>query len=377
MKIKLFFFYLLTSIISIFSVSASAQIAESLLGKWQGDIVLSDGGIKGKGDAGLMLQHKKDKDKVTLFLSKFGSANKSWIITFTDPGIAYDETTETLSLVGDGITDPSGNLARGMYHLTILKGLFSFPVLYGTFNHGEEQKQYYTELILFPPEEYKKLKKDGYSDAVTKVHNHMAEEIAAYRKQEEQLALQKKQEEERKRKEEEEERLAKERAEEEAAFENALRDNTKIDPILVTMQSDKNFKWIEWEKIPEAIKEKTKLVETSRNTNLYGDIQDYIRDYTCKVRLAIIDLNNNGIYGFAVSADEHTDCCGYVGHGCIVGFYEDGGGLASDLGQDHADAIKPANNAVISSAGLRFPMKPNKNITTTKAEELKKLFKYK
>ncbi len=203
------------------SLSLSAQVEDFFRGKWQGDIILSDGGIKAAGDVGLVIQDKKDKDKITLFLSRFGAANKSYMITFGSNAI--DASVNTLTLTGDGIIDPSGTLVQGEYTFTILNGLFGYPVLYGTFAAKTRQSAYLIELILFPAKEYRLLDKSAYSEAIARVHNHMAREIAAFRKQEEekrqqeeQLALEKKQEDERIRKEKErraeEERLTKQKA---------------------------------------------------------------------------------------------------------------------------------------------------------------------
>lgn len=203
-------FILLTLMLSGISLSLSAQVEDVFRGKWQGDIILLDGGIKAAGDVGLVIQNKKERDKVTLFLSRFGALNKSYMITFGSNAI--DASVNTLTLTGDGIIDSSGTLVKGEYTFTILNGLFSYPVLYGTFAAKTRQSAYFIELILFPAKEYRRLDKSAYSEAIARVHNHMVQEVAAFRKQEEE----KRQQEERIRKEKErqaeEERLTKQKA---------------------------------------------------------------------------------------------------------------------------------------------------------------------
>lgn len=149
--------------------------------------------------------------------------------------------------------------------------------------------------------------------------------------------------------------------------------NASIDPNLITLSSHADFKWIEWNKVPQPVKENLKQIPYYQEGSYYDHILKMIKE-DCSIKIAVTDLNNNGIYGVTIYCSGRY-CCG--SRGCSYDFLEDGGILTCDLGIDYEDMVSPSNNAVISSAGLRFPMKPNKDISSAKAEELKRLFRYK
>lgn len=153
-----------------------------------------------------------------------------------------------------------------------------------------------------------------------------------------------------------------------------------IDSKLITLPSDKEFRWMDWEDVPEMIKEATKQVKSFGTTTLYENIQDDLDGYGspqggCKVKVALTDLNENGIYGFAVSSSGSPACCGYAGRGCSYTFLEDGGVFYNELGQDHN--VTPSQNTVISSVGKEFKFKTNTKIDSQTKEKLLQYFKYK
>lgn len=153
-----------------------------------------------------------------------------------------------------------------------------------------------------------------------------------------------------------------------------------IDPKWVTLPTDKEFRWMKWEDAPETIKDATKYVPFGSKSTLYENIQIYLDangspQGVCDVQIALTDLNENGIYGFAVSASGSPNCCGYAGHGCSYNFIEDGGVLYSELGQDHE--VSPGKGKVIASTGKEFPFKSNNNINSQKQYQLKEYFRYK
>ncbi len=72
----------------------------------------------------------------------------------------------------------------------------------------------------------------------------------------------------------------------------------------------------------------------------------------CDVKVATVDLDNDGIKGYAIS-EEGGACCGSLG--CTFMVYEDNGKKTIYL-TDQIDAIKPAKNGVISSGGKFIPL---------------------
>ena len=86
---------------------------------------------------------------------------------------------------------------------------------------------------------------------------------------------------------------------------------SNINSKLITYSSDKDFKWVEWEKAPKEIIEATKYAIISSidgNITVYNKIQDYIKNGCNYVQISLIDLNNNGIYGFAIQEQGGMYC---------------------------------------------------------------------
>lgn len=64
-----------------------------------------------------------------------------------------------------------------------------------------------------------------------------------------------------------------------------------INPKWITVPTDKSFRWMNWQNVPNALKEETKQVKSYGITTLYDNISDYVQDYKCDVKIAVTDLN--------------------------------------------------------------------------------------
>ncbi|MDQ8051555.1 MAG: hypothetical protein REI78_00950 [Pedobacter sp.] len=141
-----------------------------------------------------------------------------------------------------------------------------------------------------------------------------------------------------------------------------------INPADVTIPANKKFKWYAIKKAPAALIAATKAIKV-HGKSLWETIKE---DYEgCEVQLAAIDLNQNNVYGIAISAAGSL-CCG--SRGCTYDFYEDGGSLTCDLGTDYD--VMPGNNGVIASTGKFFALHPLGNIDAAGKAKLAQLFKY-
>lgn len=155
---------------------------------------------------------------------------------------------------------------------------------------------------------------------------------------------------------------------------DALNTISAIDKEWITLATDKDFKWVKWEEAPKIIRRATR--KAYGNGILFDRIKQNIEGYGqggCEVKVALTDLNGNGIYGIAISS-AGRDCCSSMGRGCSYTFIEDGGVLINDLGIDHE--VRPGANSVISSSGRRFYFKQNSNLDQKTKNQLTKLFKY-
>lgn len=160
----------------------------------------------------------------------------------------------------------------------------------------------------------------------------------------------------------------------------ALSSCARIDPEWVTLPADEAFKWMDWKDCPNVIKKATKQIPHDTVT-LYEAIKEYEVGYGgdyggCDVQIALLDLNENGIYGFAVAA-VGRDCCSPSSPECMVSFMDDGGILRTDLGLDHPESVTPLKKAVSSSTSRKFPFKTNPEIDQETKEKLLTYFKYK
>lgn len=150
----------------------------------------------------------------------------------------------------------------------------------------------------------------------------------------------------------------------------------KINPKDVTLSTDKVFKWYDWNKAPEYLKVASGYIHTFRNRQTLKDeilidkIEEFIK-YECKVKIAAVDLDGNGIAGIAIFAEEGSACCG--SRGCTLRLYDNGGLTTVDLGTD--EVVIPAINGVTASTGRFFPLKSNTGIIVDE-KEIMKLFTY-
>lgn len=154
-----------------------------------------------------------------------------------------------------------------------------------------------------------------------------------------------------------------------------------INPKDVTHPADKEFKWVEWKKAPEALKNATRNIhmytdnKTQKDVLLCDKIKEYLEDTVAGtipayVQIAAIDLNNDGIYGIAVSVSGSM-WCGTAG--CTFELYENGGLLTVNLGTDYGP--NPASNGVKASNGRFFPLVANNRINVD-TKEITTLFTY-
>lgn len=152
---------------------------------------------------------------------------------------------------------------------------------------------------------------------------------------------------------------------------NIVGDGTfKINPKDVTLPLFKAFKWYTWQNAPEYVKIASKYIKTGESTSLLNDIKEML-DGKCEVKIAVTDLNNDGIAGLTVQASDCSCCCGTGG--CIYGLYENGGLLTVDLRL--TDEVMPADNGVRASTGRFFPLKREVHIYGDEVE-MRKLFTY-
>lgn len=115
---------------------------------------------------------------------------------------------------------------------------------------------------------------------------------------------------------------------------------------IVGYSQSKTFNWVPWKAVPAKTKADLKKIK-----NFNSVMQDM--KFGCDVRIAIVDLDNDGNKGYAVS-EQGRDCCG--SHGCTFNLFEAHGNKTIYL-MDKIDAIKPAKNGVISSSGKFIPLK--------------------
>lgn len=142
---------------------------------------------------------------------------------------------------------------------------------------------------------------------------------------------------------------------------------TQIDANLITQSWNKNFKWYEWAKAPQSFKEWTMLIPCGK-ISLYEEI---VNVYEGEVKIAAMDLNSNGIFGFAINVESR----GYCGSlGCALEFYEDGGVLGCDYSIGHG--AFPTSNGVKSDAGRTFGFNTNAKLSYETRISLLDKFKY-
>lgn len=151
-----------------------------------------------------------------------------------------------------------------------------------------------------------------------------------------------------------------------------------VDPEMVTVPSDKEFKWMKWKDSPTIIKKAAKLVPYY-DQNLYDyfmELEDENAPYGgCEVNITLLDLNENGIYGFGFAAIGR-DCCSPSSPECAVWFTDDGGVLETLLGYDQYQGVTPWKNAVLASTSRKFIFQENAKIDQDNKEKLLKYFKY-
>lgn len=106
----------------------------------------------------------------------------------------------------------------------------------------------------------------------------------------------------------------------------------------------KTFKWVPWKDV--SAKAKADLQKIKGFNSVMQDMKS-----GCDVNIATVDLDNNGIKGYAVS-EEGGACCGSLG--CTFMVFE---GKKTIYLTDQIESIKPARNGVISSTGKFIPLK--------------------
>lgn len=138
----------------------------------------------------------------------------------------------------------------------------------------------------------------------------------------------------------------------------------KINPKDVTFSSAKAFKWYDWDKAPEDLKIAAGFITTYKNTQtqkyetLKSEILQNIES-NCKVRIASVDLDEDGICSLAVSS-AGSACCGTSG--CMFELFDNGGVLSVDL--RHTDDVNPVQGGVKAKTGRFFPSKILKRFLT-------------
>ena len=115
---------------------------------------------------------------------------------------------------------------------------------------------------------------------------------------------------------------------------------------IVGYSQSKTFNWVPWKAVSAKTKADLKKIKN------FNSVMEAMK-IGCDVRIAIVDLDNDGNKGYAVS-EEGRYCCGSLG--CSFTLFEAHGNKTVDL-IDKIDVIKPAKNGVISSSGKFFPLK--------------------
>lgn len=149
----------------------------------------------------------------------------------------------------------------------------------------------------------------------------------------------------------------------------------KIDPEYVTLFYDEDFKWYKWDKAPEDLKKAARFihnytdVQTSKEVTMFDQIQEHLES-ECKVQIAAVDLDGDGVCGLAIFS-EGSSCCGTLG--CMFALYENGGLKTVELGTDNF--VLPARNGVEASTGHFFPLIRKTEIPGDK-KKITELFTY-
>jgi len=141
----------------------------------------------------------------------------------------------------------------------------------------------------------------------------------------------------------------------------------------ITLPNDTKFKWYNWKNAPTAIKTAASYIYVYRDrfTQEYVNLIGYISNHSeCTPSVAIIDLNNDGVFGVAV-AFEGRNCCGTLG--CMFNVFENGGLLTT--GSDNSHDLLPSQNGVKVDDGSLRKLVANSAVPVD-AKKITSLFKY-
>lgn len=154
-----------------------------------------------------------------------------------------------------------------------------------------------------------------------------------------------------------------------------LKPTFSIAASMVTLPNDKAFKWYEWDKAPDDLKVAAGYLNmyTNRNTGKLATLLEYIQvriKEGCTVKIAAIDLDNDGVCGLIVNT-AGMYCCGTAGCGFEV---YDNGGLKTVNVDVTRDDLVPAKNGITLNRQL-FPLIFNNQIQVD-SKKITALFTY-
>lgn len=159
-----------------------------------------------------------------------------------------------------------------------------------------------------------------------------------------------------------------------------IKANNKVEKVVsysvsadnVTSSKDNNFKWYDWNSVPQSLKIAASQITCSPGNALIDNIRYYLKE-GIEVKIAAIDLNSNGIAGIAFKI---AGPCSESVLGCRFGIWEDGGTKTCELTLLKYGEPRPSENGIIDGKGEFDSLISNESIPDDKKRLLLKLFQY-